>query len=87
MLILTQDFNENDMFKSRAADPQDAIQARWAIKYIVSKMQFIILVMESTLIFPRKYFLFLSHQVYKAINPLRKQKFQKFLVGGKSFLL
>lgn len=28
MLILTQDFNENDMFKSRAADPQDAIQAR-----------------------------------------------------------
>lgn len=28
MLILTQDFNKNDMFKSRAVDPQDAIQAR-----------------------------------------------------------
>lgn len=28
MLILIQDFSANDMFKSRAADPQDAIQAR-----------------------------------------------------------
>lgn len=44
------------MFKGRAADPQDAIQARRAIKYIVSKMQFIILVMESTLNFPSEIF-------------------------------
>lgn len=31
-------------------------------------MQFIVLVMESTLIFPLKYFPFLSHQVHKAIK-------------------
>lgn len=27
VLTLTQDFNENDTFKSRAADPQGAAQA------------------------------------------------------------
>lgn len=27
MLTLTQDFNENDVFKRRAADPQGAVEA------------------------------------------------------------
>lgn len=35
---------------------------------IVSKMQFTVFAMESTLIFPLEYFLFLSHQLYKAIK-------------------